>query len=170
MVSPHLKNHLLKPPPLWRRLLRARGWERRSFTGARQRRQRRHKDDNKRQVWKRGLLRTPPLPRLVFPNAAVHPQGRFGAERRSQGPPGVRDRLTGVPPTARSGTRSAREVTHESPPHNSQAATLKLRGPPIFPWNVYKRCISKRLRRTTSKESSDLVLLRPLQKPNVGAG
>lgn len=35
--------------------------------------------------------------------------------------------------------QSIQEVTHESPPHNSHVAALKLQGPPILPWNVFKR-------------------------------
>lgn len=41
--------------------------------------------------------------------------------------------------------QSIQEVTHESPPHNSHVATLKLQGPPILPWKLYKRYIGKRL-------------------------
>lgn len=40
-----------------------------------------------------------------------------------------------------SGKQSIQEVTHESPPHNSHVATLKLRGPPNLPWKVYKHCV-----------------------------
>lgn len=43
--------------------------------------------------------------------------------------------------------QSIQEVTHESPPHNSHVATLKLQGPPILPWKVYKRYIGKKLKK-----------------------
>lgn len=46
--------------------------------------------------------------------------------------------------TILSDKQSIQEVT-QSPPHNSHVATLKLRGPPILPWKVYKRYIGKRL-------------------------
>lgn len=31
------------------------------------------------------------------------------------------------------------QVTHESPPHNSQLVTLKLRLPPTLPWQEFER-------------------------------
>ncbi len=34
-------------------------------------------------------------------------------------------------------------ITHESPPHNSQFPTLKLRGPPTFPGKEFERYISE---------------------------
>lgn len=77
---------------------------------------------------------------------------RSREETRSQGQTVVRDRLSPQQsPTILSNKQSIQEVTHESPPHNSHVATLKLRGPPIFPWKVYKHYISKKLKRTMSK-------------------
>lgn len=73
---------------------------------------------------------------------------------RSQGQTVVKDRLSPQQyPTILSDKQSIQEVTHESPPHNSHVATLKLQGPPIFPWKVYKHYISKTLKRTMSKDS-----------------
>lgn len=75
-------------------------------------------------------------------------------ETTSQGQTVVKDRLSPQQaPTILSDKQSIQEVTHESPPHNSHVATLKLRGPPIFPWKVYKHYISKKLKRTMSKDS-----------------
>lgn len=76
-------------------------------------------------------------------------------EMRSQGQIVVKNRLSPQQsPTMLSDKQSIQEVTHESPPHNSHVATLKLRGPPILPWKVYKRYIGKRLKRKKSKEMS----------------
>lgn len=55
--------------------------------------------------------------------------------------------------------QSIQEVTHESPPHNSHVATLKLRGPPILPWKVYKRYIGKRFfKKKEKKVKGDVIL------------
>lgn len=76
-------------------------------------------------------------------------------EMRSQGQTSVKKRLSPqLPPTMLSDKQSIQEVTHESPPHNSHVATLKLRGPPILPWKVYKRYNGKRLKRKKSRERS----------------
>lgn len=39
------------------------------------------------------------------------------------------------------GTQGGRnvQVTHESPPHNSQLVTLKLRDPPTLAWQEFER-------------------------------
>lgn len=71
---------------------------------------------------------------------------------RSQGQTGGKDRLSPQqPPTGLSDKQSIQEVTHESPPHNSHVATLKLQGPPIFPWKMYKHYISKKLKKDNVK-------------------
>lgn len=49
------------------------------------------------------------------------------------------------PTAVQSNKHSIQEVTHESPPHNSHVATLKLQGPPILPWKLYKHYIGKKL-------------------------
>lgn len=73
---------------------------------------------------------------------------------RSQGQTVVKDGLSPEqPPTILRDKQSIQEVTHESPPHNSHVVTLKLQGPPIFPWKVHKHCIGKKLKRIMSKES-----------------
>lgn len=73
-------------------------------------------------------------------------------EMRSQGQTVVKNRLSPqLSPTMLSDKQSIQEVTHESPPHNSHVATLKLRGPPILPWKVYKRYIGKRLKKEEVK-------------------
>lgn len=89
---------------------------------------------------------------------------RSREKMRSQGQTGVKDRLSPQQsPTILSDKQSIQEVTHESPPHNSHVATLKLRGPPIFPWKVYKHYINKKLKRTMSKDSLCIILLISLQ-------
>lgn len=77
-------------------------------------------------------------------------------EMKSQGQTAVKNRLSPqLSPTMLSDKQSIQEVTHESPPHNSHVATLKLRGPPILAWKVYKHYIGKRLKkRKKSKEMS----------------
>lgn len=76
-------------------------------------------------------------------------------EMRSQGQTVVKNRTSPKQSlTMLRDKQSIQEVTHESPPHNSHVATLKLRGPPILPWIVYKCYISKRLKRKKSKEVS----------------
>lgn len=37
------------------------------------------------------------------------------------------------------GGGGVKQVTHESPPHNSQFTTLKFRGPPTLPWKEFER-------------------------------
>ena len=84
-------------------------------------------------------------------NAAVHltdlVQGaeQSREEMRSQGQTVVKHSFSPqLSLTVLRDKQSIQEVTHESPPHNSHVATLKLRGPPIFPWKVYKRYTGKR--------------------------
>lgn len=91
---------------------------------------------------------------------------RSREEIRSQGQTVVKDRFSPQQsPTILSDKQSIQEVTHESPRHNSHVATLKLQGPPNFPWKVYKHCISKKLERTTSKDSlcNNLLILHATQ-------
>lgn len=82
-------------------------------------------------------------------NAAVHPENRARRETRIQGQTlaQIETQPTAVPLRCLVTKQSIQEVTHESPPHNSHVATLKLRGPPILPWKVYKHYIGKRLKR-----------------------
>lgn len=96
---------------------------------------------------------------LFFTTAAVHPNYfRQSAEQRreemrSQGQTVVKNRLSPqLSLTMLRNKQSIQAVTHESPPHNSHVATLKLRGPPILLWKVYKRYIGKRLKRKRSRE------------------
>lgn len=79
---------------------------------------------------------------------------------RSQSQTVVKDRLNPQqsPVQMLSDKQSIQEVTHESPPHNSHVATLKLQGPPILPWKVYKHYISKKLKKGQSQRRFHFVI------------
>lgn len=79
---------------------------------------------------------------------------RSREELRSQGQTVVKTNVAQqLSHTALSAKRIILEITQESPPHNSHVATLKLRGPPILPWKVYKLYIGRRLKRNRSVET-----------------